>query len=595
MRLISLILKNYRGYQEQTTVDISDLTALIGKNDVGKTTILDALGVFFNHKLCKFDVTDKCVYSADNDDVLVGCEFTELPENLILDERAGTTLANEYLLNEIGNLELYRIFKKGKGNGEYAANCVHPSAKDAKGILYKKNDQLKAIAQRLAVEVADQKVNVLLRQGIYDRVGDLKLKSQMVPLKAEDGKSVWDKIATYLPHFALFRADRPSTDEEAEVQDPMKAAVNNALSGLEEELEHIKRVVRERTLEVAVDTISHLNEIDSELASELIPEFKVEPKWDSIFKLSLIGSDGVHINKRGSGVRRLILISFFKAEAERIKRENTNRGVIYAIEEPETSQHPSYQQMLVDAFKELAEQDNCQVILTTHVPALAEKIDLYSLRHIHRNDSGGLIVAGGQDATYEVIAKDLGVLPDSRAQVIVCLEGPNDINFFKRLSRNLLAEGIGIPDLNDDPRVVMIPLGGDTLRDWVNSHYLKNLGKPEVHIYDRDMDVPPKYKVTADAVNARGDASQAFITTKRELENYISPRAIKAIFGVDIDIDDDMDVPTALSALTKYNESKCKKKLNTLVMDGYTNADLIEMDPNGDILEWMRSIENHLS
>ncbi|PML92991.1 ATP-binding protein [Vibrio breoganii] len=594
MKLVSLTLMNYRGYQGKTTIGISDLTALIGKNDIGKTTVLDALGVFFNHKLCKFDVTDKCVYSDEQDDVLIGCEFNELPAQLILDERANTTLQNEFLLNEKGNLELYRIFKKGKGNGEYASWCVHPSAKDAKGILYKKNDQLKAIAERLTIQVEDQRVNALLRQGIYASIDDLKLKSQMVPLKAEDGKSVWERISSYLPHFALFRADRPSTDEEAEVQDPMKAAVSNALSELEPELANIKQIVREKTLAVAADTISHLNDIDSQLASELIPEFKVEPKWDSIFKLSLIGNDGVHINKRGSGVRRLILISFFKAEVERIKKENNNKGVIYAIEEPETSQHPSYQQMLVDAFKDLAELDDCQVVITTHVPALAEKIDLQSLRHIQRDSNGDLIVASGQDATYEIIAKDLGVLPDSRAQVIVCLEGPNDINFFKRLSRNLISEGVDIPDLNDDPRIVMIPLGGDTLRDWVNSHYLKNLGKPEIHIYDRDMQEPPKYKATADAVNARGDASQGFVTTKRELENYISPRAIKEVFNVDIEIGDDTDVPTTLAGLTRYNESKCKKKLNTLVMDKYYHADLTEMDPTGNVLEWMQAIKVNL-
>lgn len=114
MKLISLTLENYRGYQERTTIDFSDLTALIGKNDIGKTTLLDALGVFFNHKLCKFDATDKCVYSGEQDDVLIGCEFSNLPEQLILDERANTTLQNEFLLNERGNLELFRIFKKGK-------------------------------------------------------------------------------------------------------------------------------------------------------------------------------------------------------------------------------------------------------------------------------------------------------------------------------------------------------------------------------------------------------------------------------------------------------------------------------------------------
>ncbi|MFA0436460.1 AAA family ATPase [Vibrio breoganii] len=41
MKLVSLTLMNYRGYQGKTTIGISDLTALIGKNDIGKTTVLD--------------------------------------------------------------------------------------------------------------------------------------------------------------------------------------------------------------------------------------------------------------------------------------------------------------------------------------------------------------------------------------------------------------------------------------------------------------------------------------------------------------------------------------------------------------------------
>ncbi|WP_141034180.1 AAA family ATPase, partial [Escherichia coli] len=83
--------------------------------------------------------------------------------------------------------------------------------------------------------------------------------------------------------------------------------------------------------------------------------------------------------KRGSGVRRLVLISFFKAEAERLQSEFPDKGVIYAIEEPETSQHPSNQRLLIEAFQELASSDKCQVLITTHVPALVEKIPTESL------------------------------------------------------------------------------------------------------------------------------------------------------------------------------------------------------------------------
>ncbi|MCG9720739.1 ATP-binding protein, partial [Shewanella sp. Isolate7] len=464
MKLEKLILENYRGYQGRTEIVINELTALIGRNDVGKTTVLDALGVFFGHKLCKYDISDKCVYAAENDDVKIGCVFSGVPESLVLDASSHTTFSNEYLLNSDGHLELHKIYKKGKGAGIIHAYCRHPSARGVKGILLKKNDELKAIAQSLFINVEDRRSNVSLRQAIYQEKDDLRLTNQLVSLSKEDGKAIWEQIQTYLPHFALFRADRPSTDEESEVQDPMKAAILNALDELESDLNDIKQRVKEKALAVATNTISHLNDIDPNLAQQLAPEFKAEPKWDSIFKLSLVGDDGIHINKRGSGVRRLILISFFKAEAERIKQENSGRGVIYAIEEPETSQHPSNQKLLLEAFSELASLENCQVLLTTHVPALAGQLPLESIRHIHRNASGDLVITQDNDSVYEYIAKDLGVLPDSRVQVFLCLEGPNDVNFFKGMSRILLRDGAEIPDLNSDPRVVLLPLGGSTLR-----------------------------------------------------------------------------------------------------------------------------------
>lgn len=46
MRLTTLKLKNFRGYRGETVVGFDDLTAFVGKNDVGKSTILEALDIF---------------------------------------------------------------------------------------------------------------------------------------------------------------------------------------------------------------------------------------------------------------------------------------------------------------------------------------------------------------------------------------------------------------------------------------------------------------------------------------------------------------------------------------------------------------------
>ena len=48
MKLKSIKIKNFRGYHNETELQFDDLTALVGKNDVGKSSILEALDIFFN-------------------------------------------------------------------------------------------------------------------------------------------------------------------------------------------------------------------------------------------------------------------------------------------------------------------------------------------------------------------------------------------------------------------------------------------------------------------------------------------------------------------------------------------------------------------
>ena len=76
MKLCEVILKNFRGYYPETRIKIDNLTALIGKNDIGKSTILEALEIFFNQ--AKIDVGDRNVFHSD-EETTIGCVFDELP------------------------------------------------------------------------------------------------------------------------------------------------------------------------------------------------------------------------------------------------------------------------------------------------------------------------------------------------------------------------------------------------------------------------------------------------------------------------------------------------------------------------------------
>ena len=48
MKIKNVAIKNFRGYSDEINSDFEDLTAFVGKNDIGKSTILEALDMFFN-------------------------------------------------------------------------------------------------------------------------------------------------------------------------------------------------------------------------------------------------------------------------------------------------------------------------------------------------------------------------------------------------------------------------------------------------------------------------------------------------------------------------------------------------------------------
>ena len=60
MKISRVKISNFRGYKDEVIIEFNDLTVFIGKNDVGKSTVLEALDVFFNENkgLLKLDKDD---------------------------------------------------------------------------------------------------------------------------------------------------------------------------------------------------------------------------------------------------------------------------------------------------------------------------------------------------------------------------------------------------------------------------------------------------------------------------------------------------------------------------------------------------------
>lgn len=221
-----------------------------------------------------------------------------------------------------------------------------------------------------------------------------------------------------------------------------------------------------------------------------------------------------------------------------------------------------------------------------------------------------IFIEKGNKEILEKISESLGVLPSidkdkiDKLKLIVCVEGPTDIKFFKRLSKKVNKDII--IDLENDLRIVLIPLGGSTLKHWVDNNYLRKLGLPEIHIYDGDNE---EYKQSAQQVNNRDDGSRGFTTKKREIENYVHPSIIEQIVPelnhntlIDTTQDnwikqwDQLDiVPLIKKSGVPLRETKIKAKICTEGIENMTVELFKELQAHEEIKEWFSTIKNILN
>lgn len=392
MRIHSLRVKNFRGYRDEIEVKFEDLTAFVGKNDIGKSTILEALDIFFNCgkgviKLDKDDVNKEALANQD-DEIRISVCFENLPQQIVIDSSNTTNLVDEYLLNSEDRLEIIKKYKNAGAEKIYI-KCFHPTNPLCCDLLSKKDNELKGIIESNDIECENKRKNAVMRKAIWDFYSD-SLNRQDVEIdisKSDVAKSIWSKLEHYLPMYSLFQSDRKNSDGDSEIQDPLKEAVKIIMgdTAIQQKLDEVAVEVSSKLNEVSQRTLQKLQEINPEIANNLNPVIPSTNnlKWVDVFKNVSISSDeDIPINKRGSGIKRLILLSFFRAEAEKRRTENNLPSVIYAIEEPETSQHTEHQKLLVKAFKDLSNENNTQILLTTHSANIVKQLDFAHLRLI---------------------------------------------------------------------------------------------------------------------------------------------------------------------------------------------------------------------
>ncbi len=203
----------------------------------------------------------------------------------------------------------------------------------------------------------------------------------------------------------------------------------------------------------------------------------------------------------------------------------------------------------------------------------------------------------------------LGAHLATTVKLLVVVEGQHDLAFLRRISRMLHTNDPALPDLDALGRagvIVMLPVGGGDVLAWATR--MAALGLPEFHLLDRE--VPPateRRQQAVEIVNQRPNC-RAYLTQKRALENYLHPRAVEEVSGLNMTFGDDEDIADLVARRCYERQGKkpiwdllpgrarkrcretAKRWLNQTAVDRMTPELLAERDPEGEMRGWLKMI-----
>lgn len=555
MKLKTIRLENFQGVAGATEVAIRDFTVLVGRNDVGKSTLLKALNLFLNGATPSQDSNN-----SQNQTSVIAVElaFSPPPAPIVIDEAITTSFESEQLLDENGLLRLKK---------EWDTSATKPTPKtyirrktfgDEDFLLATEKDLIKK-CEKLKIETkkanGEEFNNVekrhKLRVALTEAGSITSYEWLLLPTSGTArAKLIHDAVKTLLPPFEYFRADTSLDESDTAIQKYFRGITNNALATAG--MEDTENLVRDALQGILTSITSKINQVVTQNDSiEPHIEFDWSKAVTTSFRTTGNQTD-IPLAQRGDGFRRIAMMAYFEHLAEQDAGEG--QKIIFGFEEPETFLHPTAQEQLFEKLQSMCEA-NHQVLLTSHSPIIVASAKTESLVHVSRqNDSTSYCTA----TDIRPIADDLGIRVDNqfmslfdKAKALLLVEGIDDALAFEHVASQYKLAG-QIESTFEDLSIVILPIGGcGSIRHWVQLDLLRKLTKPFFIFLDSDKDSDTAISPNVSALTNLGFVigTNCAVSKKRSLENYILPAALNRI------------VPEAMINYSDFDHVKnlCKK------------------------------------
>ena len=472
MRLSRLTLTGFRCFGTPTTVELDDLTALVGSNGVGKTAILAALVRMFGTTNMQRSLTKDDFYllpSATRPIELhlvldATFEFPELlDDNEAQDSSAVPECLRHIMLSADAEVPECRIMLK--------ATWRHSASVEGdieQRLVWVESTDLEPDEEALhhLQNVERSLIQVFYVPATRDAARELRAVSGTILSRALQRVAWSDSVRDLV---------REATEALTEV---VRGEV--ALKDLEELLR------------------SHWNALCDHKSNPLFAF--AESDLPSVLRgldTRLERADGTHesLALLSEGERSLMYFALVQSALEFERKASGSSSTlatavspvltVIAVEEPENHLAPQYLGRILSSLRGAIGTGGAQVLITSHSASLMRRIEPTEIRHL-RVDSPGvhhvsrLTLPSDADEAFKYVREAVRSHPELYfARAIVLCEGASEEVVLPRVARAL--------DLDIDPRfVAVVPLGGRHVNHFWR--LLRALHIPHATLLDLDVE-----------------------------------------------------------------------------------------------------------
>lgn len=354
MKIKSIKIHNFRSIKD-AFFNLDNYSVLLGENNAGKSNIISAIRIFYEDGLRFTDKTDFPKFTTDDNESWIEIEYnTTEEEQLLLNDEYKTEdkvlKVRKYLKSDNGYVQVNQSNIYAYEKGELSANLFY----GAKNISQAKLGKIVYIPEISKVD------------------DNMKLS----------GPSPFRNMITFVMNKVIKNSGAYKKLEEGFLNFNKDFQEEKTIEGLS-----FNKLVEDINSDISSWDVNFNIDINP-----ISPEDITKNLISHYLEDNNLKDQRISIDSFGQGLQRHLIYTLIKLSAQYVDSKATAKKVfspdltLILFEEPEVFLHPSQQEFLNISLRQLSENDDQQVLITTHSPIFVSKniLNLTSLIKVRK-------------------------------------------------------------------------------------------------------------------------------------------------------------------------------------------------------------------